>query len=77
MIGVFICLCLGICEGMKKSETESKKELSTQQGEIRYSGYLFTTLIYWLWEKYHHNFQVQNFTLLNRNKTLVIIFTYA
>lgn len=48
MIGVFICLCLGICEGMKKSETESKKELSTQQGEIGYAGYLFTTLIYWL-----------------------------
>lgn len=78
MIGVFICLCMGIYEGMKKKEQDRKQVRSVSPAGRDWIFRLFIQYPQILaLKKVFQEQSFTNFTLLNRNKTLLIVFTYA
>ena len=78
MIGVFICLCMGICEGMKKKEQDRKQVRSVSPAGRDWIFRLFIQYPQILaLKKIFQEQNFTNFTLFNRNKALLIVFTYA
>lgn len=78
MMGVFICLCMGIYEGMKKKEQDRKQVRSVSPAGRDWIFRLFIQYPQILaLKKVFQEQSFTNFTLLNRNKTLLIVFTYA
>ena len=76
-VSVYVCRWGDESERVREKMT---KKPSTQPVGIGYPGYSFARIIYRLYERYHQNFHVQNFTnlaLLKKYKTLINVSTYA